>query len=112
MRYGVDTRWIQKAVSGTASCTNAYFGSDPAYGVVKACYFDSDPPPSTWTFVANEGQSFTVSGTKNTRYGVDTHWIEKVVSGTAQCTNTYYGSDPAYAVVKACYVGSDAPPFR
>jgi hypothetical protein len=37
VRYGADTRWVQKTVNGTVPCTNAFFGTDPAPVVVKSC---------------------------------------------------------------------------
>jgi hypothetical protein len=37
VRYGADTRWVQKTVNGTVACTNAFFGTDPAPFVVKSC---------------------------------------------------------------------------
>jgi hypothetical protein len=37
VRYGAASSWIERSVSGTVNCTNAYFGRDPLYGVVKRC---------------------------------------------------------------------------
>jgi hypothetical protein len=54
--------------------------------------------------MANEGQSFTLSSSSTVRYGVDTRWIQKTLSGTVPCTNSFFGSDPAYGVVKECDV--------
>lgn len=40
VRFGVDTRWITKTnVDTSISCRVYYFGSDPAPGVAKACYY-------------------------------------------------------------------------
>jgi len=42
--YGANGQYIQKNINGLSypdnkiSCTNAFFGGDPAYGVPKACY--------------------------------------------------------------------------
>jgi glucose/arabinose dehydrogenase len=109
-RYGVEPRWVQKTVSGNVPCTNAYFGSDPAFGVVKGCYVSSDAPAATWVVVANEGQAFTLTGSQTIRYGVDTRWITKVLSGTVPCTNGFFGGDPAYGVVKRCERQSGSSP--
>src|SRR5438132_966335 len=57
---------------------------------------------TTWTFVANENQSFTVSGTQPVRYGANSSWIQKTLTGSGQCTNTFFGSDPIVGVKKAC----------
>lgn len=56
----------------------------------------------SWSKVAAEGESFSVSGTQVIRYGAGSSWIEKSVTGSGQCSNTFFGNDPAYAVVKTC----------
>jgi subtilisin family serine protease len=59
----------------------------------------------TWTRVATEHQSFTISGAaKTVRYGAGTRWISKSVAGNAVCGNAFFGQDPAYGVLKACEV--------
>jgi hypothetical protein len=58
----------------------------------------------TWTKVANEGQTFSLSTTKTVRYGAQTSWIQKTLSGTVQCTNSFFGADPIYGVTKECDV--------
>ena len=58
----------------------------------------------TWTKIANEGETFTLSTTKTVRYGSGTNWVQKTLSGTVSCTNGFFGSDPAYGVVKECDV--------
>ncbi|MBC7995121.1 MAG: PQQ-dependent sugar dehydrogenase [Rhizobacter sp.] len=110
VRYGEGTRWLQRTLSGTVACTNATFGSDPAYGVAKSCQVqsttpDPEPPPATqWTRIATEWQSFTVTGTRVVRYGAGTRWLQRSVTGTGSCTNSFFGGDPAYGVAKACEV--------
>ena len=37
VRYGAGFRWVQKNVVGSGSCTNGFFGSDPAVGSQKTC---------------------------------------------------------------------------
>lgn len=38
VRYGAGSSWVYKTVSaGTHACSNAFFGTDPAYGVHKEC---------------------------------------------------------------------------
>jgi hypothetical protein len=41
VRYGAGTSFIVKAFTGSASCTNAAFGKDPAPNVLKACTYSS-----------------------------------------------------------------------
>jgi RHS repeat-associated protein len=57
-----------------------------------------------WTKIADEGASFTVSGTQTVRYGAGISWVQLAVSGTGQCTNAYFGSDPINGTVKQCEV--------
>jgi hypothetical protein len=105
VRYGVDTRWVEKVCSGAITCSNAFFGSDPAPGVVKQAQV-------WWTQVAVEGGDFTVSGTQTVRYGAGASWITKSVSGAGVCSNTFFGSDPVFGVAKVCelLVPVSAPP--
>jgi hypothetical protein len=110
VRYGAGTRWVQRSVTGTATCSNGYFGSDPAYGVVKSCQVDtSTPVPTGWTTVASERDAFSVSGTRIVRYGADVRWVQKSVTTSGLCTNGFFGSDPAYGVLKSCEVQDVAP---
>jgi hypothetical protein len=37
VRYGSGSRWVEKSVAGEGRCTNAFFGTDPAPGVLKRC---------------------------------------------------------------------------
>lgn len=37
VRFGVDTRWIERSAVNSGQCTKDFFGSDPAEMVVKAC---------------------------------------------------------------------------
>ncbi len=59
--------------------------------------------------IADEGGSFMVSGTGTVRYGAGTTFVEKTVSGTGQCTNEYFGSDPAVGTGKSCFLFTPAP---
>ncbi len=58
----------------------------------------------TLTKIANEGESFTVTGTGTVRYGAGTTFVEKTVTGPGQCTNDFFGSDPVVGTGKACYL--------
>lgn len=59
-------------------------------------------PPSTgtWTRVAAENQPFTATGT--VRFGYGTRWVQKVVAGAGECSNDFFGSDPAVGDGKYC----------
>ncbi|MEO6897480.1 MAG: S8 family peptidase [Caldimonas sp.] len=41
VRYGSGASWITLTVTGGGACSNAFFGSDPIYGVVKHCEVSS-----------------------------------------------------------------------
>jgi uncharacterized protein (DUF1800 family) len=59
--------------------------------------------------LADEGGSFTLTGSATVRYGTTTLVVEKTVSGTGQCTNDFFGSDPAVGSSKACYLFTPTP---
>ncbi len=56
----------------------------------------------TWTKIATEGQTFSVSGVQTVRYGANGNFITKSVSSTGKCSNSFFGSDPAVGVKKEC----------
>jgi len=101
VRYGSDASWIVKIVSGSGECSNAYFGNDPLFGTVKRCEVDDATDPG-WTQIAEEGQPFVTGATQTVRYGAESSWITKEVSGAADCSNSYFGSDPLFGVKKRC----------
>jgi len=108
VRYGANTSWLQKSVSGAAQCTNAFFGRDPLVGVGKQCWaapapLAVPPPPSTWRKVAAEGGTFTLSSAQPVRYGFANNWLERTVNGTGSCTNQFFGRDPLAGTGKECW---------
>jgi hypothetical protein len=120
VRYGSGSTWIERSVSGQGQCTNAFFGRDPLPGITKQCQVatqasspapSASPAPSSgWVKVADEWRAFTVTGTQLVRYGSGSTWIEKTVSGRAQCTNAFFGRDPLPGVTKQCQVQAPAQP--
>ncbi len=60
-------------------------------------------PAPMWAFCANEHQQCNVGGTAQVRYGADGRFAYRTVNGGVPCENGVFG-DPAYGVVKACYV--------
>ncbi|WP_076999274.1 hypothetical protein [Variovorax sp. KK3] len=44
VRYGAGERWVEKIVDARGSCTNAFFGMDPAPNVRKACSLSGPAP--------------------------------------------------------------------
>jgi hypothetical protein len=72
--------------------------------------------PSSWTQVASEGGSFTLSASGKVYYGTGTTFINKdFVAGTYRCTNETFGFDPVAGKTKYCYLdrntlGTTPPP--
>ena len=63
----------------------------------------------TWTRIAGEWASFTVGTAQTVRFGTGRQWVQKTVNGTGQCTSAFFGTDPAFGVVKQCELLSSAP---
>jgi glucose/arabinose dehydrogenase len=61
-----------------------------------------------WTRVATENQPFTlgVPGPQTVRYGSGSSWVSKTVSGSGQCTNTFFGTDPLVGTGKECQLAT------
>ncbi|CAN7713828.1 hypothetical protein LJR130_005929 [Variovorax sp. LjRoot130] len=115
VQYGANSAWTSKMLAGTVVCNNATFGRDPLEYVAKACYVQTPPapPPPTapaaGTWLAEEGSSFTVPAPTLVKYGADSRWITQSVTGTAACTNTFFGGDPAFMTAKSCVSAGPAP---
>lgn len=66
-----------------------------------------DPTPDPggnmdqWQPIAAEGQT-GVAATGTVRYGAQNSWVQKDVTGTFDCTNAFFGTDPIPNVVKSC----------
>jgi hypothetical protein len=107
VRFGAGTQWIEKKVIGTATCSNTFFGTDPAPGILKSCVVGNatTPPPTPGSSLASEGATFAVNAATLIRYGTSTRWIEKTVTGTGTCSNAFFGNDPAPGFLKSCVVG-------
>ncbi len=112
VRFGTGSSWITKTLNGSYNCGLAAFGSDPAPGVVKECQSASTSTTTTptdttsslsWQKVAGENQSFTLAASTTVRYGANTSWVTKTLSGTVKCSNATFG-DPISGVVKQCQV--------
>jgi hypothetical protein len=63
VRYGSGSNWIGKYVSGTVSCSNSTFGSDPAPGVAKQCQAYSAPTTTSPTPTPSNPGSAALSWT-------------------------------------------------
>jgi hypothetical protein len=47
VRFGADTRWVEREFDGTVHCTSTAFGTNPARGALKICQIQGSaaPPP-------------------------------------------------------------------
>ncbi len=103
VRYGAGSNWLYKTVpAGEVPCTNVYFGKDPYFGVYKGCYTQE-----SWSRMAEETGSFNLATSQLVRYGAGSKWLfVNVNAGVVPCTNAFFGSDPYFGVVKACFTQS------
>ncbi len=68
------------------------------------------PPPTTWTRIARENETFTLSTPTDVRYGASTTWTTpRTMSGTVSCSNSTFG-DPLEGTVKECQVPEGTTP--
>ncbi|MDB5821104.1 MAG: uncharacterized protein JWQ11_4744, partial [Rhizobacter sp.] len=113
VRYGSGSNWVTKTVTGSVTCSNAWFGSDPIPYTYKECDLSSaaattTADATTWTRIAVENAAFTVSGTQTVRYGAGAAWVTKSVTGSGTCSNGWFGNDPIVGTVKECDVSTAA----
>jgi len=71
-------------------------------------YSSTNTTGGTLSKIADEGGSFTVTGTGTVRFGAGTMFVERSVTGTGQCTNEFFGSDPAVGTAKSCFLFTPA----
>ncbi|MDP9044201.1 MAG: DUF1800 domain-containing protein, partial [Pseudomonadota bacterium] len=72
-------------------------------------YASSSTAGGTLTKLADEGGTFTVTGSGTVRYGAGTTFVEKTVSGAGQCSNDFFGTDPVIGTGKACFLFVPTP---
>ena len=106
--FGAQGSYVFKSgLSGTISCGNATFGSDPAYGWTKGCYTrpHGGGGPASFTYCTGEGGTCTGSGDVDVAYGaaVGSYLVQSGVVGAIGCNTSVFGGDPAYGWSKACY---------
>jgi hypothetical protein len=103
VRYGANGLYTYQTLSGGAACTNSVFG-DPAPGLTKQC---DTIGTSSWSLCAYEGQTCSVAGTQQVRYGANGLYAYRTVTGSTACTNSVFG-DPAPGQTKQCDAGGAA----
>jgi hypothetical protein len=110
MRFGnVDAGWVEKAVSGAGSCTNAFFGFDVSKPGFRTCHIKTEkveaPSSPAWHHVADENGVFNVPAQSVMRFGnAQAGWVERIVSGVGACTNASFGFDVSVPGFRRCYL--------
>jgi hypothetical protein len=100
-RYALLSTIIATAIMTTA-CGGGNDEETAAADTETATAVSPTSTGGTWTKVATERSSFTVSTSTYVRYGSGTSWVGKWVTGTVPCTNEFFGSDPLPWVTKEC----------
>lgn len=96
--YGANGGFLFKSVLGfgSFSCTNSFFGGDPAPGYTKACYY------ANFTYRVNENQSSVTTSARAIAYGANGVFNIATKTGSYDCNNATFG-DPIPGPSKACY---------
>ena len=77
--------------------------------IPAAVYSTTNTTGGTLAKIADEGGSFTVGGSGEVRYGANTTFISRTVSGAGTCTNEFFGTDPLPGIGKACFLFTPTP---
>jgi hypothetical protein len=107
MAYGANGSYVYKLLGGSVACGVSTFGSDPAPGVVKSCYFSNYGTSVNMpgTGLALENQSATADG--NVAFGANGAFFFRTFHGSFTCNTATFG-DPIVGVSKACYIAAPA----
>ena len=105
LRYGASSLYVYKtAVDASFTVSNEYFGSDPAPGVVKTCDFATAASVIPgFVKAGNQNEVFNVPASTTVRYGTETKYVDKVMSGTFTADNATF-TNPAPGIFKSVYV--------
>jgi hypothetical protein len=100
--YGEKDKFNSKLLNpGNYHCDDDFFG-DPLKGVLKSCYLLS--ASITLEKVADQYGKFILLQANTVTYGANGNYFQKkIYAGTHSCNDSIFG-DPAWGVVKSCYV--------
>jgi hypothetical protein len=80
----------------------------PSDTPVGAC--TAPPPPAgQWLKCADQSGTCQLTGTNRVRFGRDTRWIEKTLTGNVVCNSTVFEGNPTPNEQKTCEVWSTGP---
>jgi len=120
VRFGADRHYTTRRAYGSVRCDVDSFG-DPNYGQTKHCEVRSDAAVGSgggfdewagsgsasdngrWRYCAGEGQTCSVQGRGEVRFGDGRRFATRTVRGDTLCSTSVFG-DPAYRVTKHCEV--------
>ncbi len=106
--FGAGGKFNYLTLIGGTACNDTVFG-DPNKGVVKACYIDVNMPQGSWTQCATEGGTCSVTGTEGVAFGANGLYFYTTATSGFTCATSTFG-DPAYGIVKACYLSTSVIP--
>jgi uncharacterized protein (DUF1800 family) len=128
--FGGGGKYVVIASSTSRACSVAGFGSDPAPGVVKACYVGTSLAAGNLPVVAGgvasaDGAALLVAGERfapvpcsvewgrcnfggvqRVAFGANNNFVVGWAVGPGNCNSSYFGVDPAPGVAKVCYLSS------
>ena len=107
VRYGSGSTFVYGTFTNGVTCGNTAFG-DPTFGVAKHCEVSDTVIPPTigiWTQCAAENGTCTTTNTQVVAYGANGLYNTGQFNGAVGCNNTTF-PDPAFGVVKSCYVST------
>lgn len=106
LAFGTRGSYWSAPSAGTATCGAGAVGTDPLYGVAKSCYTWTGNPPGFTKECATEQGTCTFTGTQTVAFGRNGSYVYKTFTSPASCTEAAFGADPAFTVVKSCYLVS------
>ena len=95
--------WTAKSDS-TAKCGLGTFGTDPLYGVVKACYAWTGKPAGFPNECAVEHGTCSFTGVQTVAFGRNGSYVYKTFDRPTACNEAAFGTDPVFGQLKSCYL--------
>jgi Fibronectin type III domain len=100
VRYGLGSAWVQRTVSGGGTCSNWFFGSDPAPNQVKHCEVLGTTASSTSPAPAPAPAPVPAAGTASLQWNA-------TASGNVVGYRVYWGTAPgSYQQAKGSGIGA------
>lgn len=108
--FGAKNNWVYGLHINSVMCNSGSFGRDPAYGIVKACYYEAETPDGprgsidpNWQRCSGENGFCNFSGQRRVAFGARGKWSFRIATNGVQCNTATFG-DPINGVVKGCYL--------